>query len=233
MSNSLSLPSPHIGLIPSFEKSLGAAALAAANANASDGTTDVDAPSDVDAPPATMPLSTSLSPQALMAYCEAQLDSLDTQMNTIFSQEQKNNQLTSVVNNLASTLNDIPAPSGTNTTTPLLPSTSEEVTAAYQTAINQANELGDTALADSLTTDQAAWAADVSASGGNCISATDMSQLTTNLKNYVSDLNSDSQLTMINLQQLMSQRETAVQLTTNLVQSLGDQANDVAKNIGQ
>jgi hypothetical protein len=31
----------------------------------------------------------------------------------------------------------------------------------------------------------------------------------------------------------MSQRQTAIQLTTNLVQSLGDQASSIAKNIGQ
>ena len=60
-----------------------------------------------------------------------------------------------------------------------------------------------------------------------------MTQLTTNLKNDAADLNSDSEMTMITLQSLMSQRQTAVQLTTNLVQSLGDQQNSIAKNIGQ
>ena len=60
-----------------------------------------------------------------------------------------------------------------------------------------------------------------------------VSQLTQNLKNDAANLNSDSEMTMINLQSLMSQRQTAVQLTTNLVQSLGDQQNSIAKNIGQ
>ena len=46
------------------------------------------------------------------------------------------------------------------------------------------------------------------------------------------DLNAGAELNMINLQSLMSQRQTAIQLTTNLVQSLGDQMNKIAANIG-
>ena len=37
---------------------------------------------------------------------------------------------------------------------------------------------------------------------------------------------------MVQIQSLMSQRQTAVSLTTNLVQSLGDQENKIADNIG-
>ena len=47
-----------------------------------------------------------------------------------------------------------------------------------------------------------------------------------------SSVNSSSELEMIQLQSFMSQRQTAIQLTTNLVQSLGDQLNKIADNIG-
>jgi hypothetical protein len=47
------------------------------------------------------------------------------------------------------------------------------------------------------------------------------------------DLNSDAELGMVNIQSLMSQRETAISLTTNLVQSLGDGESKIADNIGK
>ena len=47
------------------------------------------------------------------------------------------------------------------------------------------------------------------------------------------DLNSLARAdSMINLQSLMSQRQQAIQMCTNLVQSLGDQCNKIAENIG-
>lgn len=52
------------------------------------------------------------------------------------------------------------------------------------------------------------------------------------LKNEQSDLTGGAELNMINLQAIMSQRQTAIQLTTNLVQSLGDSSNKIAANIG-
>ena len=48
----------------------------------------------------------------------------------------------------------------------------------------------------------------------------------------VTDMNSNSEIQMISIQSLMSQRQTAVQLTTNIVQALGDQENKIADNIG-
>jgi hypothetical protein len=45
-------------------------------------------------------------------------------------------------------------------------------------------------------------------------------------------LNSGAELQMIQLQSIMSQRQTAIQITTNLVQALGDQLNKIADNVG-
>jgi hypothetical protein len=47
------------------------------------------------------------------------------------------------------------------------------------------------------------------------------------------DVSSAAELAMINLQSLMSQRQEAIQLATNLVQSLGDQCNKIADNVGK
>lgn len=52
------------------------------------------------------------------------------------------------------------------------------------------------------------------------------------IKGIQSAVDSNSQLNMISLQSLMSQRQQAIQLCTNLVQSLGDQTNKIAENVG-
>ena len=49
----------------------------------------------------------------------------------------------------------------------------------------------------------------------------------------VSDINSSAQMDMINLQSLMSQRQTAVQLSTNIIKSLSDSADAIVHNIGK
>ena len=54
-----------------------------------------------------------------------------------------------------------------------------------------------------------------------------------NLTDAAANINSNSELQMIQLGSLMSQRQTAITLTTNLVQSLGDRPlNKIADNIG-
>ncbi len=65
------------------------------------------------------------------------------------------------------------------------------------------------------------------------IDVADMTAMsTTAVENIQKDLNSSTELSMINLQSLMSQRQEAIQLCTNLVQSLGDQVNKIAENVG-
>ncbi len=53
------------------------------------------------------------------------------------------------------------------------------------------------------------------------------------IHNIQQNISSSAELSMINLQSLMSQRQEAIQLSTNLVQSLGDQCNKIADNVGK
>ncbi len=69
--------------------------------------------------------------------------------------------------------------------------------------------------------------------GDNLISSTELQGYVQTLSDAAGNLNSNSELEMVQLQSLMSQRQTAVSLTTNLVQSLGDQENKIADNIGK
>jgi hypothetical protein len=59
------------------------------------------------------------------------------------------------------------------------------------------------------------------------------SEVTDAVKSIQSDLNSNTELAMINLQSLMSQRQEAIQVCTNLVQSMGDSTSQVTANVGK
>jgi hypothetical protein len=201
------------------------------NTAKSKGTSGTDEPS-----PISVPTSMGLSPEGLMAYCQSRLNSLDTQMSTIFDQQQSNATLTQDVDGIATKLNDlgdVTPPSNGNTNPDLSVSTSyTSIVAAYQQAIQDAKTAGNAPLATQLKQDLSMFNSDCH-NGTSTISTNDVTNLQQNLKNYGNELNSDSEMSMINLQSLMSQRETAVQLTTNLVQSLGQQSQDIAKNVGQ
>ena len=179
--------------------------------------------------PASVPMPLSLSPDALMAYCQSRLNSLDTQMSTIFQSQETNSATTSSLNAIDNAYDQLPAPN--SKTPPMVAVTSDQATTineAYKQAISQAGQ--NSQLGESLTKDQTAFNSNLK---NGEISSDNISSYTQNLKNDTSTLNSDSEMTMINLQSLMSQRETAVQLTTNLLQSLDNQDSDIAKNIGQ
>jgi hypothetical protein len=59
------------------------------------------------------------------------------------------------------------------------------------------------------------------------------SEVTDAIKGVQSDLSSNAELSMINLQSLMAQRQEAIQVCTNLVQSMGQSTLQVAANVGK
>jgi hypothetical protein len=181
-----------------------------------------------EAAPSSVAATLGLSPDSLMAYCQSRLNSLDDQMSGIFNTQTQNAQETKDVNAIAAALDDLPGPSSGSSNIPVGSTDQANITSAYNVAIADASQTNKP-LAAQLENDLAAFNTD--AKGGSMNPDT-ITQLSQNCKNYAGTLNSDSELTMINLQSLMSQRQTAVQLTTNLVQSLGEQTSDIAKNVG-
>ena len=154
-------------------------------------------------------------------------------MQGIFSSQQHNASLTQSVSGIANALGDLqPASGGTSTTAVTISrgsgSDQRRSKISYQAAIDAAGK--HTPLGISLAKDLATFRDE---SSGGTMTTDQVATLNQNLKNDAADLNSDSEMTMITLQSLMSQRETAVQLSTNLIQSLGQQSSDITKNVGQ
>jgi hypothetical protein len=66
----------------------------------------------------------------------------------------------------------------------------------------------------------------------NTFGGDELTSFTNTLNGMSSDLSSGAELQMISIQSLMSQRTTAIQLTTNILQSYDDGLSKIAGNIG-
>jgi len=167
-----------------------------------------------------------LTPDALMAYCQSRLQGLDTQVNQAFAQQQSANQASSVLSKILSdprfsipddTLSDGAAAAKLNDAEGAIREQLKNLdpkSAAYQELVKVANDI------KGLPHDK--------------LSATTFQNSVVNAVNNVQkDINSSSELSMIGLQSLVSQRPEAIQVCTNLVQSLGDQVNKIAENVGK
>ena len=175
----------------------------------------------------TPPDTSELSPDALMVYCQTRLHGLDTQMKAFFAGQQKANADSAAINDALGVLNkysDGFMDGGGGD-----PAKAQELDLALQTAIGKVGR--DTPVGQKLVTVYNR-VHETGAGGDNRISRDEMQGFLSDLKSVQSEISANSELGMIQLQSLMSQRTTALQLVTNLVQSLGDQANKIAANVG-
>jgi len=206
---------------------------------------------------ATSPLLTDgnavnyLSPEGLMAYCQSRLDSIDGQAQGIFAQQQQRNGEISAINNvlqsfqgytsgingdtktcqtLATNLSDLIGQLRTSDPgCPELP----KLTQLYNDVLWSGSGPADGTVQDPPYIDSKAYPpAKAGPPGDGVLDSTEMTSFIDRLQGCASDLNSNSELQMIQLQSLMSERQTAIELTTNLVQSLGDQSEKIAQNVG-
>jgi hypothetical protein len=165
----------------------------------------------------TPPILPYLTPDAMLVYCQSRLSGINSQCREIMTRQENNAKDQATLGNLLSTLYLFQ--DGANNT----PGANQKVEAAYDKAVEDAGG-PESPLGKQLAKDRAELFA-----GGD---KNAMQSLINATKSHQSELNSDSEIDMIRLQSLMSQRQTAIQLTTNIVQSLNDQANKIVANIG-
>jgi len=206
-------------------------AIAVAHAGTIGGSSVASAPTFASAPTGALADTsasdlTSFTPDALMAYCQARLDSIDGQAQASFDRQSQNANVSQSIQQIANTFKENSSAAVTDPTT-------------YNTLLTQLNTaIGDVQAVDpkspaltklTTTLDQMtkSWNAD------HNLATTELAGYAQDMSDAASDLNSSSELQMVQLQSLMAQRQTAITLTTNLVQSLGDQENKVADNIGK
>ena len=162
------------------------------------------------------PVLPYLTPDAMLVYCQSRLSGINSQCREIMTRQEKNAKDQATLGNLLNTLYFFQeGAEGTEG--------GQKVGAAYDKAVQDAGG-PESPLGKQLAKDRA----DFFASGNKNA----MASLINATKGHQAQLNSDAEIDMIRLQSLMSQRQTAIQLTTNIVQSLNDQANKIVANIG-
>ncbi len=191
-----------------------------------------------------------LTPDALMSFCATRLRNLDDQVQTAFAKQKQANADTSTLSELQRLLGPASGElKGNENISPALEKAGKAMIDAANKCqdpetkkklMEQASKLGKV-IQDPKTGDYA-WGGTqldgngkvmVDGQGRDTLTAEDFKHLTGDaIEGLQKDINAGTELSMINLQSLMSQRQSSVQLITNLVQSLGDQINKVAGNVG-
>jgi hypothetical protein len=168
-----------------------------------------------------------LSPEGLMIYLQTRLTSLDDQINRIFEKQRKIEAIRKELNAIQLELDKLKTdPNNPGT---LLDAPGFE--AAIRNRLNAIREI-DPNLADALEVElnqegNALWVQD-----GKYFSQ-EIEAGKKTIDNTIKQLEASAQLEMIALQSMMSSRQTAVQLSTNLISALGETTRSIAANVGK
>lgn len=168
--------------------------------------------------------SAALSPDALMVYCQTRLRGIDDQMSGLMAKQQKANDDTQAINEALAVLNNNVAGYTDDK------SKTVAMTDALDAAIKKVGS--DTPEGQRLQKIRDDLYNNGVVQDGT-VNDTEMQKYIESVNGVVKDINSGAELNMINLQSIMSQRQTAIQLTTNLVESLGEQSKSIAANVGK
>jgi hypothetical protein len=169
----------------------------------------------------------SFSPESIYEYCESRLNSINGQAQQLFTEQQNNQAAIQDIQDCANYFKNYSTANQDNS--------QGNLTALEGELESTMQKVGDTVGEDSPAYAQLqSTLTQLKATDGDDLATnTELTSFSDNIGDAASDLNSDSELQMVQLQSLMSQRETAITLTTNLIQSIGDEENKVADNIGK
>jgi hypothetical protein len=176
-----------------------------------------DVGSDVNAP-----LLQYVTPDAMFVYCQTRLRGVDTQCRDIMAKQEKSAKVQTALGELQTLLSNKSEGYGEN------PELYGKIGASFNRAIDAVGP--DSEMGQRLLTIRDK---EFNAGGDSAVNADEMKSIDSGVKTMQAQLNSQSELDMIHLQSLMSQRQTAIQLTTNILQSLNDSANKIVANIGR
>jgi hypothetical protein len=201
------------------------------NAARSDATTAalLYTPQALSAPPDYVPLT----PDGLLVFCQKQLRDLDTKIQSAMTSQQGMVATESQVSDIEAILKQNMNGPGSDQDDKVGfqdPTILNNIDDKVTTLMNQATAAGNTALATSL---KAVHDTLHAGPPGDCkVTKDDIKDMCTTLDSATTDLRSGAELSMITLQSLISQRATALQLTTGMMSSMNDGSKAIAGNIG-
>jgi hypothetical protein len=165
-----------------------------------------------------------LSAEGLLIWCQNQLNDLDGQIHSIQGQAETNAKAKATLNDLMNKIKDAKNHvGGDDHLADLGDQGMRDINAAIDTLEGTNPE-----LKDSLESFR-----NVLKFGGDTkVSSDECDSMFTQLQNAASSVDSGNELTMINLQSLISKRQTFIQLTTNMTQAVDEGPKTIAGNIG-
>lgn len=168
----------------------------------------------------------ALTPESMMVYLSTRLGSIDQQIQEHITSQQDSEKLRAAINAIKEKLNELPQSSDKGKGL----EDKEEVLAEIESIIEEQIALVDPKFAGSLT--------EALHAEGHILYSKDEKFTTQELENTeqylesrASELESTAQMNMIHLQSLMSGRQTAISLATNLLASLNESSKKVVDNI--
>jgi chaperonin cofactor prefoldin len=200
---------------------------------------------------APLDFTNNLSPDALMVYLSTRLNGLDDQINAIFNTQQNQQKVQSALSKIKAELEKLddksdpnklltmpdletPAPDPgriTPSTEPLPAPGTSEIEKNINTQIEEIRRT-DPNLAADLQAKLGQPGFILYVQDGKYFS-NEVTNSTEFINGLSKDIENSSQMNMIQLQSLMSARQTAIQLSTNLISSLGESSKAIASNIGR
>jgi hypothetical protein len=176
--------------------------------------------------------SGGLTADGMMIYLQTRLGGIDSQIEAAF---QKQKQIESLRGKLMDLQNSVTA-LGSDPQKELSSEERQTIAASMITTLDELTEI-DPLMADKMRLDLqkgGVFKTDGShLKDWNTITEDNVNLMKEVVGNRLKALESSASLEMIQLQQLMSARQTAIQLATNLVSSLGKGEEAIAANIGR
>lgn len=164
----------------------------------------------------------ALTPETLIAYCASKMRGIDTQIQQCFAKQQARNAKSQVLSDLQSKLSNYKTGFQND------PKARAEIEAALANA--KTALVDDPSLAEQIDKLNTAFEATMN---DDWASSTEMEGYMSSVQSIQQGINQEGELEMLQMQSMMSQRQQAVQLCTNMIQGLGQTAQAVAANIGK
>ncbi len=190
-------------------------------------TAPIDAPSTISLGSGLPPDMSGLTAEGLLMYCQTQIGGLDAQIKGYFEKQQAANKTREAVNEVVRQLNDhlngfLDGGDGDK-------KTCKDLDAAMQKAIDAAG--GPKTAAGAALQSIADRMKATGSSDDSKMADFEVKKFVDDLKGVQSDINSSSELDMIQLQSLSQKRTTALSLCTNLVQSVAEPSKAIIANM--
>lgn len=171
----------------------------------------------------------ALTPESMMVYLTTRLSSIDEQIQGHITSQEQSEKLRAAVNAIKEKMNELPQSSekGDNL------EGKQEVLDEIASIIEEQIAPVDPKLAQRLTDDLSAENHILHTTGdkNGTYTTTEIENSQKYLESIASELESTAQMNMIHLQSLLSGRQTAISLATNLLASLGESSKKIVDNI--